>query len=199
MPKACAIILSGGEGSRLGYAEKGLLPFRWETLVERKVRQLSGDFSEIVVVTNRPELYSNVAKALVVKDEVAYHGPLHGLHCGMEASSCDMNFVCAVDMPFLNRQLLSHYESYLPGHEIVLGKVGEHLEPLFGFYSKAILPTLSSMLSKPESGFRVVASKSVTKYVEEDEIRLHDPDLLSFENINTPQDLERCLAIREPA
>jgi len=197
MSNTGAIVLSGGEGSRLGYAEKGLLPFRWESLVERKVRQLSGKFSEVVVVTNRPELYSDLSKVVLVKDEVAYKGPLHGLHCGLEAAKHEMNFVCAVDMPFLKYELLEYFRANLNDHEIVLGKLGGHLEPLFGFYSRKILPTLSSLLSKPKLGLKAVAEKSVTKLIEEEEIRLHDPDLISYENINTQADLKRCLGIKE--
>lgn len=188
-----AIILSGGEGSRLGYAEKGLLPFKWESLVERKVRQLSKGFSEIVVVTNRPELYSDLSNVVLVKDEVAYRGPLHGLHCGLEATRHEMNFVCAVDMPFLKYELLEHFRANLSDHEIVIGRVGGHLEPLFGFYSRKVLPILSSLLSKPKSSLKAIAERSMTKFVEEDEIREHDPEMISFENINTDEDLRRCL------
>ncbi len=189
-----AIILSGGEGSRLGYREKGLIPFDGESLVERKFRQLKGRFQQTVIVTNRSHLYERIAPGIkIVVDDKPYLGPLRGLYCGLTASDCEVNFVCAVDMPFLNERVLEGFEGHIPSHDVVIGRVGGFTEPLFGFYSKRVLPIIQTLLADPGSSLSAVADMATTRFVEEDEIRVYDPRLLSFENINTEEDLQRCL------
>jgi molybdopterin-guanine dinucleotide biosynthesis protein A len=189
-----AIILSGGEGSRLGYREKGLMPFGGESLIARKVRQVAERFPQTVIVTNRSHLYERLSPGVrIVVDDKPYLGPLRGLYCGLRAADCEMNFVCAVDMPFLSQGLLEGFENHLSTHDVVIGRVRGYAEPLFGFYSKRVLPIISALLHDPRSSLKAVAESATTRYVEEDEIRAHDPRLLSFENINTEEDLERCL------
>jgi len=191
-----AIILSGGQGSRLGYREKGLMPFGGESLVERKVRQVAKRFPQTVIVTNRSHLYRSLMPGIrVVVDEKPYMGPLSGLYCGLRASCCETNFVCAVDMPFVSDSLLGHFESRMAGRDIVIGRIGGYAEPLFGFYSKRVLPLISRAISNPRAGIVSIAEEANTEFICEEEIRACDPELLSFENINTDEDLARCLAM----
>lgn len=190
--KKGAIILSGGMGARLGCREKGLIIFEGETLVARKIHQLAGRFDEIIVVTNAPELYKGLpAGTIITSDDVPHHGPLHGLYCGLCKASYELNFVTAVDMPFLNADLMDCIERECARSDIVVFEVRGKIEPLFGFYSRRILPVVKPLLVRKDMGPAALVSLCHTKIISESEVREHDPGFLSFANINTEEDLRR--------
>ncbi len=188
-----AIILSGGRGERLGFKEKGLISFKGEPLILRKVRQLSYRFDQIVVVTNKPQLYAELPPDIrLVKDDKEYQGPLRGLYCGLKAASADLNFVCAVDMPFINYDLIDGYRRRCTDCDAVVGKIDNRIEPMFGFYSKRLIAAIESLFTDPNAGLTRLLEMSKTKYIEEGEIKKLDPELISFANINTEKDMLTC-------
>ncbi|MFH1829184.1 MAG: molybdenum cofactor guanylyltransferase [Pseudomonadota bacterium] len=188
-----AIILSGGRGERFGFREKGLIPFKGESLIARKVRQLAGGFTQIIVVTNMPDLYRELpCEVRLVTDDMAYQGPLRGLYCGLMAANADMNFVCAVDMPFISYELLDCFRKSSAGFDAVVGKIDGRVEPLFGFYSKNLIPSIESVLSEPTVGLTGLIKMARSNYIAEDVIKKFDPELSSFVNLNTTEDLKIC-------
>jgi molybdopterin-guanine dinucleotide biosynthesis protein A len=81
---ASAIILAGGKSSRMG-RPKALLPFDHEPLIVHIVRTLKSMFAEAVVVA-APDQELPPLPATVVRDEVAYQGPVGGIYYGLKAA-----------------------------------------------------------------------------------------------------------------
>ncbi|HAK47401.1 MAG TPA: hypothetical protein DCO79_15960, partial [Spirochaeta sp.] len=98
------IILSGGSSRRAGGLNKAFLTIEGETFIERKIRQFTPLFDELVVVVREPEPYRHLP-ALIVADQVPGQGPLMGLCTGLKKSSSDINFVTTVDSPYMNPEL----------------------------------------------------------------------------------------------
>jgi molybdenum cofactor guanylyltransferase len=73
------VILAGGAGSRVGDADKGLLPLRGRPLVEHVLERLRPQCARVLTVANRNiDDYARLAP--VIHDEAAGHaGPLAGL------------------------------------------------------------------------------------------------------------------------
>ncbi|PIU54986.1 MAG: hypothetical protein COS89_08570 [Deltaproteobacteria bacterium CG07_land_8_20_14_0_80_38_7] len=191
--QSSAIILSGGLGKRFGFKEKGLLLFEGEQLIERKIRLLKEKFTEIIVVTNKPELYEHLTnRILLIRDEESYCGPLMGIYSGLKASKYNINFVCAVDMPFINYKLVDCLFEFTRNFEAVVAKVKGRLEPLFGFYSKQIIAKAKHILKvndRSNKSLRSLISCVDKKIVEETEVKCFDAELISFINFNTCDDL----------
>ena len=74
---ASAVILTGGKSSRMG-RPKALLPFAGEPLIAHVVRKLKRIFAEAVVVA-APEQELPTLPVTLVRDEVAYQGPVSGI------------------------------------------------------------------------------------------------------------------------
>ena len=72
-----AIILAGGRSSRMG-TPKALLPFDGEPLIVHLVRRLAPMFGEVIVVA-APDQVPPALPATLVRDEVAYQGPVGGI------------------------------------------------------------------------------------------------------------------------
>ncbi|MBI9106001.1 MAG: molybdenum cofactor guanylyltransferase [Spirochaetales bacterium] len=184
------IILSGGNGERIGGLDKAFLTIEGEPFIERKIRQLSPMFKEIIVVVNKTEAYRNIP-ARIITDEKPGQGPLMGLYSGLRESSSNINFVTTVDSPFMSPALVAwlvkkigDYDAHVPHH-------GGYTEPLFAAYRKSCIPFIEKTLPKR----RIISFYEYVrvKYAEDDIIRSLDPDYSSFVNINSQKDFQRII------
>ncbi len=189
---ATAVILTGGKSSRMG-RPKALLPFAGEPLIAHVVRGLNRMFAEAVVVA-APEQELPLLPAVLVRDEVAYQGPVSGIYHGLKASTKEVCFVTSCDAPFLNRQLIAHLLSQISDYDVVVPFWQERLQPLHAVYRTNVAPLLKEQLERGELRPIFLYDKVRTRRVNEEEIRRFDPEGLSFLNMNSPQDYETALA-----
>ena len=191
------VVLAGGRSSRLGGGDKAFIEFRGKTLLERRVSYLAPLCREIVVVTNRPAEYRGKGPFDVVSDNEPGLGPLMGLFAGLQRSRTHWNFVTACDMPFFSRSLFDTLKERTDGFDAVVPRVDRFLEPLFSFYSRSCLKAIEQSLNDRRRRIASIFSHVNVNYLEEDEIRRCDSQMLSFLNINTPEELEKALTVSE--
>ena len=103
MTRFAAAIISGGNATRMGF-DKQLISIDGLVLRDYQISMLKLLFSEIIVVTNRPELYDHGVKC--VKDILPFRCPLTGIHSALSNTSCDAVFVIACDMPILDMNFI---------------------------------------------------------------------------------------------
>lgn len=186
-------ILAGGKSRRFG-RNKSIECFRGERLIERQVRILRSLFPEVMIVTNTPELYLDL-DVTVVQDIIPGLGPLGGIYTGLLFAHGGSIFVTAVDMPFLQPAVISRMLEVFPGHDVVIPRLGDYLEPLHGMYSPRCLASVKRMLDREELQVVRFFPSVKTAYLDEEEIRRLDPEGLSFFNINTPEDMAKAMEI----
>jgi molybdopterin-guanine dinucleotide biosynthesis protein A len=191
-PVSC-IVLAGGVSNRLG-ADKAFLNIGGRVLIEGIVEKMARIGDEVIVVTNSPQRYSHL-EARLVGDVYPGKGVLGGIYSGLKAAHSYNSLVVACDMPFLDLKLLRYMILLSPGQDVVIPRVGELTEPLHAIYSKQCLQPIERVLAG--SGRRIIDffPEVRVRYVEEQEIRLFDPQLLSFFNINTSADLEKARSL----
>ncbi len=188
---ACAVILAGGKSSRMG-RPKALLPFDNEPLIVHIVRALKSMFAEAVVVA-APEQELPPLPALLVRDEVAYQGPVGGIYYGLKAARGEFCFVTSCDVAFTNLSLISYLTSQIVDYDVVVPYWQERFQPLHAVYRRSVLPLLREQLERGELRPIFLYDKVRTRKIGEDEIRRFDPEGLSFFNMNTPEDYEEAL------
>jgi molybdenum cofactor guanylyltransferase len=191
IPDATAIVLAGGKSSRMG-RPKALLPFDNEPLIVHIVRALNRIFAEIVVVA-APMQEMPSLPATLVRDEMAYQGPVGGITYGLKAAGKKLCFVTSCDVAFLNAPLISHLMSRIPNYHVVVPYWQERLQPLYAAYRRSVLPLLEDQLERGELRPVYLFDRVPTCKIREEEIRIFDPDGLSFFNMNTPDDYQRAL------
>lgn len=188
-----AVVLSGGKGKRFGNAEKAFLEIDGESLLERKIIILSSLCDELLVVTNKPQLYSHL-KIRVVRDIEEGIGPLMGLYTGLLNSKSENCFITASDMPFFSVELFNFMRELLTeknaGYDVVMPRIGENYEPLFALYSRRCIPHIQRALENKKRRIVSFLSEVKARYIGEEEIRSYDARMISFSNINTCLDLE---------
>ena len=204
-----AIILAGGKSSRMGQP-KALLPFDGEPLIVHTVRTLKRLFADIIVVaapgSEFIELLSllssqpykpykpNEPNVTLVRDEVAYQGPVGGIYYGLRAANKEVCFVTSCDVPFLNLSLIQYLIEQIPGYDVVVPRWQDRFQPLHAVYRKSVVLFLQEQLARGELRPIFLYSKVRTREVNEEEVRRFDPEGLNFLNMNTPEDYQAALA-----
>ena len=75
------------------------------------------------------------------------------------------------------------------GFEAVVPKIDWKMEPLHSIYSKNCLPTIKQLIGSGECMINKFFQKIRVRFLDEDEIKLSDPLLRSFYNINKQDEL----------
>jgi len=189
------IILAGGESRRIG-RNKALLKIGGKQVIKLIVEKLKVVFDNVLIVANSSFDYQFLG-VKVVQDIISKKGPLGGIYTGLLTSQSKYNFICGCDMPFLSLDLLKFMISEINDSDIVVPVVKGFLEPLHSIYSKRCLPAVRSHLKAEDLKVKNFFPEVKCRYLPEFKIKKHDPELLSFFNLNTPQLLE--LAIPEKA
>jgi molybdopterin-guanine dinucleotide biosynthesis protein A len=192
------IILAGGKNLRLG-RNKALEKIGGVTVIERVVNRLEPIVSHLVIVTaDGKNQLMPISSAKFVADIYPGKGPLGGIYTGLSASHTKLNIAVACDMPFLNTELLKHMLELARGFDAVIPRTKESLfEPLHAVYSRTCLPVIKNHLESQQLSIRAFLADVKVRYIEEDECKRYDPELLSFFNMNRQADYERALKIAD--
>ncbi len=148
-------------------------------------------FDELLVITKDPAPYEAMGfKALPDDPEfIGLKGPLVGVYTGLKAARNEFIFAVACDMPFISGRLARRLAELRGGHDAVVPVIDEYQEPLFAVYSKTTLSHAGEALRGGRLGLHRLFNDLDVLYVSEEELRACDPELLSFVNVNTPEEL----------
>jgi molybdopterin-guanine dinucleotide biosynthesis protein A len=182
--KATLILLAGGKSMRMGQPKHLLLTSRG-TLIEHLDLRLRHLFSETLAVGR--DLPPMGLRS--VDDLYPAQSPLVGIYSGLVASRADVNFVLACDMPFVNPALVSHLISYAGDVDVVVPVVNGYYEPLCAVYCKRAIPVIKELLNRNVLKVTEAYSQLLVREVPGQRLRVFDPELSSFINLNTPREL----------
>jgi len=193
------VILAGGISRRLG-RDKAAEPFGDETLLHRVVRQASaavGSNDVVIVVAHEGQAErapADISHRLEV-DTFPGYGTLGGIYTGIEAARNEWALVVACDMPFLSAPLLRYMTGLPDGLDAVVPVTGGRPEPTHALYSRQCIPAISARLQAGQLKAAGFLDLVRVRYVDENEARRFDSELLSFFNVNRPEDLARAVEI----
>ena len=180
------VVLAGGMSSRYG-KNKALVDFHGIPLIERVLGVMLHIFRHVIIITNTPDEYSYL-KLPMYQDTIKGLGPLGGIFTGLQAIP-NSGFFVACDMPFLNQGLIQHMVEIRGDFELVVPRINGYMEALHSLYGKGCEEKIKDLInSGVYQVFRFFNEVSV-RYVDEDEVKMFDPDLKSFLNINSPEAL----------
>jgi molybdenum cofactor guanylyltransferase len=102
-------------------------------------------FSEVVLVANDPESYSQLSVD-VVKDIIPNRGPLVGILSALLVSQYDHVFIIACDMPLVDNKLMRSMAQQRHDTDVLVLAHEEGIEPLLGIYSKRCIQPLEESI-----------------------------------------------------
>jgi molybdopterin-guanine dinucleotide biosynthesis protein A len=187
--KMTGMILAGGKNLRMGQ-NKAFLKIQGERIIDRIKRIFVDLFDEVLLVTNTPRDYLDL-NLRTVTDLYREQGALGGVFTGLFHASFPHAFVVACDMPFLQPALISYLAGMSPGYDIVIPRTEDGLQPLHAVYSRKCLPFMEDLLCRGRLKILDFFPRVKKKEVPAEEIIPFDPQMVSFFNLNTPEDLSR--------
>lgn len=188
-----AIILAGGMSSRMGF-DKQLLKIDERKLMDSLINKLKQEFSEIIIVTNKPELYIGLSHK-ITSDILVGRGPLGGIHAGLSLSSSKYAYVVACDMPNINLDYIRYMREKI-GNSNSYGcitELGEWIEPFNSYYSVDIINEIEKFLETKKRSISAMLRNLDITYIEENDARTFSPNWDMFLNLNTKEDLHKYL------
>jgi molybdenum cofactor guanylyltransferase len=127
------LVLSGGRGSRMGGADKGLVHWRGMPMAEHVCRQLSPLTCEVLLSCNRNQAqYSVFATQILGDAQSDYPGPLAGIVTGLRTMRGSHLLVLPCDLPAITSALLAGLQRLsrqYPERPVVV-RQGAGLQPL---------------------------------------------------------------------
>jgi molybdopterin-guanine dinucleotide biosynthesis protein A len=185
------VILSGGLAARYDGTEKALLQVGGVRILDRIYEIYRELFDEIILVTNSPEKFLEW-DLLIVADLFPIRSSLTGIHAGLFYTTNPYAFISACDTPFLKKKMVETVIGKIENKiDIVMPETAAGFEPLCAVYSKRCLEAAQNNLEQKKLKITRTFRKSRIKTISEKVLRRIDPELQSFFNINTPEDLQQ--------
>jgi molybdopterin-guanine dinucleotide biosynthesis protein A len=188
VPAVSGLILAGGEGRRMGGADKGMQLLRGRPLIEWVIERLGPQVRELLISANGSAYggygYPVLADELSEKDG-SRAGPLAGLHAGMNAATQPFVATAPCDAPFVPPDLVKRLHDALQGasSDVAVAKIGGRLQPVFVLARRESRATLEKYLR--QSGRRADGWYASLKSVEV----AFDDEAEAFANANTLDEL----------
>jgi molybdopterin-guanine dinucleotide biosynthesis protein A len=191
------IILAGGLNRRMDGRNKALLSVGDQSIIGRQIELFEELFEQVILVTNQPLEFVSW-EGLIVSDLLPVRSSLSGIHAGLFYTRFSHAFIAACDMPFLKREMIQLLIKNLePKWDVIVPVTKEGYQPLCALYSKRCLKIIEDQVSKGDMKISRLYSKIKVKKIAEESLRQIDPDLISFFNINTQEDLALSQKMRD--
>lgn len=191
MKQPLGVILAGGQATRMGGGDKGLLALGNSTIIGHVIDRFEPQVAELALNANGDPDRLDHLKLPTIADSIPdFAGPLSGVLAGLDwAASKDATHIvtAAADTPFLPcdlvPQLLLHAQN-----GICLAASPSGRQPTFGLWPVALREDLRDAL---KSGLRKVVQWTQKHGAGTAEF----PDDGAFFNVNTPDDLIQAKAM----
>jgi molybdenum cofactor guanylyltransferase len=183
-------ILAGGKSTRMG-ADKAFIEFKGRSLLERALG-LARSITPDVRIVGAREKFAPFAP--VVEDIFRERGPLGGIHAALRGSQTELNFMLAVDMPFVSVTFLQYLirEARTAAEAtVIVPRSDGRRQPLCAVYRRrfadAAEPALLAGRNRIDSLFDTVEARVIG----EEELDRAGFSSAIFRNLNTPEQLEQ--------
>jgi len=185
------VILSGGLNTRFGGTNKAFSSIGGRRIIDRLLDVFTDLFDEIILVTNHPEQFLQW-DLTIVTDIYDLRSSLTGIHTGLFYANNPNAFFSACDTPFLQKELVETLVEQIEHKiDIIMPETTAGFEPLCAIYSKRCLKPAEDHLKANKLKIQWAFRSNRIKHIPENQLRSVDPELRSFFNINTPEDLAR--------
>ncbi len=193
MKQPLGVILAGGQATRMGGGDKGLLPLGQGTLLSSVIDRLEPQVAGLGLNANGDAArFADLGLPVLADSIEGFAGPLAGVLAGLDWAAeqgAETIVTAAADTPFFPCDLVPRLLLAADGmtHPLALAatpdaKRGTARHPTFGLWPVALRDDLRSALA--------VGLRKVVHWTEK-----HDgrealfPDEAAFFNVNTPEDL----------
>jgi len=181
------VILAGGESRRMGQDKASVL-LADDSLLNHVICRVQPLFEKMLISVRESREHLLIPQLC---DSINDAGPMTGIATALERVDSQWVFAIACDMPFVSSGLVDAMAEKRDDHDMVVPFVGGSLQPLAAFYSKSCVPCMQSQLERGDRSLKSLIRKLDASIFTEGECKRYDPDLRSFLDLDTPEDVAR--------
>jgi len=196
------VILAGGFSQRFGQ-NKGLIELSGKPLVLHVLDKALHIVDEVVVVVSSDAQRRAFSCALhdevdVTVDKYEKQSPLVGALTGFERVRGKHSLLLPCDTPFISNRVLSLLLDLCINRNAAIPRwPNEYIEPFqAAYHTQSALRAAETALEEKKLDMQsMILHMTRVRYISTLVLRQMDPKLLTFFNINTPEDLKRAESI----
>ena len=148
------LILAGGQGSRMGGRDKGLVSYRGRPLVDHVIECLAPQVDELLISANRNlDDYARRGYPVIPDTLPDFQGPLAGLLAGLQAAKHEWVLTVPCDMPHLPNDLAARLLAAAQGKPIAVATDDTRSHPAVMLIHTSLVDQLATYL---QSGKRSI-------------------------------------------
>ena len=186
-----AVILVGGDSRRMGRDKAMIRLDDGDTLLQCVATRLQTLFPQLALSVRQPRPAVDLPQ---IPDRHPGSGPLAGMAAALayaQQAGFPWIFAVATDMPFVQPRLIEYLAAYrCHAVDAVVPQVAGHPQPMAAFYATGALSAIQAQLQcAGKRSLRAALERLQVRYVDEAQLQEADPDLHSFFDLDTPQDL----------
>ncbi len=146
------LILAGGQGTRMGGLDKGLVTLGGQTMIEHVIARLRPQVAKIVISANRNLTCYREFGYVVVEDDGTNLGPLAGIRSGLQHAQTDYVITVPCDSPMIGNDLVTRLARALTREDaaIAVADDGTRKQWAFVLLARSWLPDISAALASGE-------------------------------------------------
>jgi molybdopterin-guanine dinucleotide biosynthesis protein A len=114
---------------------------------------------------------------------------------GLRAAQHPIVFACSCDLPLLRSSVALKLCAMVGEFDAAIPEIAGKSQPLCAAYRPRAADLLEAIAMTGESRLVAITRRLKVRRVAAAELRLVDPELQSFVNVNTPEDYARALAL----
>lgn len=192
-----AAVLTGGMSRRMG-TDKALVELRGRTMLEWVVDAVASVSDDVFLVGDRPAYHFLGLR--VVPDTYPGAGALGGIATALRHARHDRVLVVACDMPGISPRLLAAMAGIEDEADVIVPSTpagrseqgdGRTYETLHAIYRRRCLPAIERRIAVGELKIAGLLDDVRVLVLDEAWLRTHDPELASFDNANTPDEVDK--------
>lgn len=187
-----AVILAGGKSSRMGF-DKQFLEINKVRIMDKLIAELSKEFEDIIIITNKPEEYKDVKDGVrLISDEITEIGPLSGIYGGLKESKSKYVYFIACDMPNVNLNYICYIKRVITNSKAnaCVAKINGKIQPFNAFYSIDILSKVKELIKLNVRSIAGLIEIIEPIFIKENVFEKNNYSFDMFINLNSKEDLE---------
>lgn len=184
------LVLAGGQGSRMGGIDKGLVTLCGQTLAEHAIARLSPQVDSVLISANRNQDRYAATGLTVLADQLAgFPGPLAGVLAGLRACRTPFLATAPCDTPAFPLDLVERLGDALQAQHADIAMAATR-EPQ-GLVRQPVFCLLKRQLADDLAAFLAGGDRKIDRWTARHPLAMVEfADAAAFANANTAQELD---------
>lgn len=185
------VILAGGQARRMGGQDKGLILLNEKPMIEYIIDAFEPQTSKLIINANRNhEDYLHFGFDVIADNLKNYCGPLAGMASVLQSIDTAYMVTVPCDSPFVPIDLVKRLTDKIinKSAEISVAHDGNRIQPVFCMIKTSLKNSLNEYL--------LAGERKIDRWFEQHNYAISDfsdvPE--TFDNINTPEDIQNALS-----